>query len=334
MKVAATNDTCQVSVLYTTHRPETVDTLFEEMSRREAVFLEEPPAADFVDMLEGRVPIDDYLMSRDDEYPEFSRRSCRMFQALHRKGVRLFQVEPFIEELLGIHDFFADGSGPSELLSGTTRHRVYMAEHLATRALLDFYRFSVTGSFEETVTAVKAFAVADARRFRLRDEMRAEALAHLVCGYNTVCVEAGYMHALLWRLLQKRVVGRARVRPVNLLGERMTEAGARRRNLGPGDVLTLHYLFHPERDAPVLNLLAARSLLYAKLLEKEEMIAGAGQFPHLKNEMETGRIADALGYEDCRRLYPLIRRSGTARARRIVLGYIESGEKEVDRLTG
>ncbi|MCF8051277.1 MAG: hypothetical protein K9L59_08585, partial [Desulfobacterales bacterium] len=98
--------------------------------------------------------------------------------------------------------------------------------------------------------------------------------------------------ALLWRLLKRRAAAHARVRPVYLMQEPMAEAGARRRNLGPGDVLTLHYLFHPERDDPVLDLLAARSLLYAKLLEKEEMIGQAGQFPHLKNEMETGRIAD------------------------------------------
>ncbi|MCF8051765.1 MAG: hypothetical protein K9L59_11055, partial [Desulfobacterales bacterium] len=110
---------------------------------------------------------------------------------------------------------------------------------------------------------------------------------------------------------------------VYLMQEPMAEAGARRRNLGPGDVLTLHYLFHPERDDPVLDLLAARSLLYAKIIEKEEMTAGAGQFPHLKNEMETGRIADALGFEDCRRLYPLVRRSSMAKARRIVLDYMD-----------
>ena len=317
------NNACRVSVLYTTHRPETVDALYKEMSRHEAVFLEEPSFSDFPDMLEGRIPIEDYLMSRDDEYPEFALRSCRMFQTLHRRGTSLFQVEPFIEELLGIHEFFADGSGPSDLTPGTTRYWVYMAEHLATRALLDFYRVSLVGTFEETVAAVKAFARTDASRFRLRDEMRADALAPLVCGFNSVCVEAGYMHALLWRLLQERIVGRVRVRPVYLLGDRMSEAGARRRNLGPGDVLTLHYLFHPERDDPVLDLLAARSLLYAKLIEKEEMTAGAGQFPHFKNEMETGRMADALRFEDCRRLYPLICRSSTVKARRIVLGYMD-----------
>jgi hypothetical protein len=316
------NNACQVSVLYTTHRPETVDALFDEMRLHEAVFLEEPPTADFPDMLEGRISIEDYLMNRDDEYPEFSRRSCRMFQALHRKGVLLFQVEPFIEELLGIHEFFADGSGPSDLTPGTMHHRVYMAEHLATRALLDFYRISVAGTFEETVAAVKIFARTDARRFRLRDEMRADALAEVVGGYGSAAVEAGYMHALLWRLLKRRAAADARVRPVYLMQEPMAEAGARRRNLGPGDVLTLHYLFNPERDDPVLDLLAARSLMYAKFLEKEEMIGRAGQFPHLKNEMETNRITDVLSYEDCRRLYPLIRRSGTAKARRIALGYM------------
>ena len=94
------NNACRVSVLYTTHRPETVDALYKEMSRHEAVFLEEPSFSDFPDMLEGRIPIEDYLMSRDDEYPEFALRSCRMFQTLHRRGTSLFQVEPFIEELL------------------------------------------------------------------------------------------------------------------------------------------------------------------------------------------------------------------------------------------
>jgi len=316
------NKPCRVSVLYTTHRPETVDVLFEEMSRHEAVFLEEPPAADFVDMLEGRVPIDDYLMNRDDEYPEFARRSCRTFQALHRNGILLFQVEPYMEELIGIHEFFAEGAGPSDLTPATARHRVYMAEHLATRALLDFYRVSLAGTFVETVAAVRAFARADADRFRLRDEMRADALAEVVGDYGSPAVEAGYMHALLWRLLKRRAAADARVRPVYLMREQMAEAGARRRNLGPGDVLTLHYLFHPAKDGSVLDLLAARSLMYAKLLEKEEMIGRAGQFPHLKNEMETNRITDVLSYEDCRRLYPLIRRSSTAKARRIVLGYM------------
>ncbi|MCF8079556.1 MAG: hypothetical protein K9K88_09775 [Desulfobacterales bacterium] len=102
-----------------------------------------------------------------------------------------------MEELLGIHEFFAEGAGPSDLTPATAQHRVYMAEHLATRALLDFYRVSVTGSFEEAVTAVKGFASADARRFRLRDEMRADALAEVVGGYGSAAVEAGYMHALL-----------------------------------------------------------------------------------------------------------------------------------------
>jgi hypothetical protein len=238
----------------------------------------------------------------------------------------LFQVEPFIEALLGIHEFFADGGSPADLTPGTVRHRVYTAEHLATRALLQFYRVSLNGRFEQTVDAVMAFARADASRFRLRDEMRTEALAVLVCGRNTAAVEAGYMHALLWRMLQQRVGKDARVRPVHLLGDRLAEAGAKRRNFGPGDVLTLHYLFGPNRNGSELRLLAARSLIYAKLLEKEEMAGRAGEFPHLENERETGRIADLLDYDDCRRLYSLIRRSGTAAALKIAYRYIESRE--------
>ena len=51
---------------------------------------------------------------------------------------------------------------------------MYRAEHVATKALIDFYRASGRGKFDTTVDAVKRFARADARRFALRDQMRAE----------------------------------------------------------------------------------------------------------------------------------------------------------------
>jgi hypothetical protein len=332
-KTPSTN-TSQISVLYTTHRPENIPLLRGEMIRCDAVFLEEAASPGLSDMLAGRISIADYLAFQDDEYPEFSHRFCRMLRELHQNGVAIYQVEPFMDVLISIHEFFADGGRPSELAAGTEVGRVYAAEHQATGALLDFYRAALLSRFEATVSAVKRFARADAQRFRLRDEMRADALAPLVKAYPSSCVEAGTMHQWLLRRLQRRIGDRGRVRPVHPLQPRLSAAGARRRNLGPGDILTLVYTYRPGASGPILDLMAARSLVYVKLLEKEEMAGGPDEFPHMDDELEAGRIADRLSYEDCRRLYPLIRRVSTADAREVVSRYLSAQGVTVDGSTG
>ena len=60
---------------------------------------------------------------------------------------------------------------------------MYLAERNATKALLDYYQIAVTGSFEETVAAVKQFARMDAARFRLRDSLRAQEIISKVGKY-------------------------------------------------------------------------------------------------------------------------------------------------------
>lgn len=64
------------------------------MQRNDALFLEEPPSANFKDMLQGAVSIDDYLMPLDVEYPGFSRLMCRRLRELHAMGKVIVQVEP------------------------------------------------------------------------------------------------------------------------------------------------------------------------------------------------------------------------------------------------
>lgn len=331
VKRKSTQDTCRVRILLASHRPENLPLLESEMSRQEAVFLEEAAATDFFDMLEERVGIETYLAARDEEYPAFSRGFCSLLRRLHRDGVALFQVDPFVDELLAIHEFFAGGKTPADLPAETDRRRVYEAERRATGALLDFYKASLSGTFKETVSAVKRFARADAERFRLRDEMRAQALALGVTGYRSSGVEAGDIHLWLGSRLRRHLKGIARVQPVHLLREQHLAMGARRRNLGPGDILTIVYLFHPRASGPRLDLLAAKSLVYVKLLEKEERMPGVEPFPHLVDELETSQIVDRLTYEDCQRLYPLIRRADTAGARGIVRRYLAAQGAALDR---
>jgi hypothetical protein len=126
----------QVTIGLSVHRPEMMPLISDLMQRHDALFLEEPPAGNFRQMLQGSVSVDDYLMSLDVEYPEFSQRMCCLLRELHAKGKKIFQVEPFIESLLAIHDFFTKGYEPGELKKNSLQHPVYLAERNATNALL------------------------------------------------------------------------------------------------------------------------------------------------------------------------------------------------------
>ena len=59
------------------------------MHHHDVIFLEESPANGLQEMLQGALSIDDYLLSAEVEYPEFSRRMCRL---LRKYGVRAWLV--------------------------------------------------------------------------------------------------------------------------------------------------------------------------------------------------------------------------------------------------
>jgi hypothetical protein len=98
--------------------------------------------------------------------------------------------------------------------------------------------------------------------------------------------------------------------------------GYRSHLYGPGDLLTLHYRFHPGRKFKEEDLLAARALVYNKLITKEEMIDNTTPYPHTRDELEVGATAAHLSLADCRRLYPLIQRASTATSREMVQHYL------------
>lgn len=313
----------QITVGFSIHRPEMVPLTFAFMQQHDALFLEEPPSANFSGMLQGAVSIDDYLMPLDVEYPEFSRQMCRRLRKLHTVGKVIVQVEPFLEVLLGIHDFFAAGHAPADLPKDKIEYPVYLAERNATGALLAYYQTVVGGSFEETIKAIIEFTRLDAARFRLRDSLRAQALAPLIKKYPSAYIEAGVIHYQLWQLLRHKLPQQTRVIPVFLADFALKNLKKNVQLYGPGDQLTLLYIFHPTiAETKKHRLLAARSIIYAKLIEKEESEADLGTFPHLRDELACIRTTGKLGLQDCRELFPLIRRSKTAEARQIVADYL------------
>jgi hypothetical protein len=306
-----------VTIGFSIHRPEIIGITADLMQRHDVIFLEEPPVNGLQGMLQGAQSIDDYLLPAEVEYPEFSRRMCRLLRELHQNGKKIIQVEPFLQNLLAIHTFFSQGHRPNELKPESLRYQVYSAERDATKALLDYYQIVMTGSFQASIKAIIRFARFDAARFRLRDALRARALAAELKKGSAAYIEAGAIHFSLYHLLRKRM-------PSAFLAHKALKTlGVKGHLFGPGDQLTLTYIFHPNVNGTLKEaLLAARSLIYSKLIEKEEVSADLETFPHVRNELACIRTVKLLTLDDCDRLFPLIRRLKTTHAGQLVNDYL------------
>jgi hypothetical protein len=200
---------------------------------------------------------------------------------------------------------------------------VYQAERDATRALLDYYEIVMKGRFKAAIQAIIRFARFDAARFRLRDSLRARALAAQFDKGSSAFIEAGAIHLGLYHLLRKKLPEAVQLKPVFLARKVLKTLGVKGPLFGPGDRLTLTYIFHPQTHGTFREeLLAARSLIYSKLIEKEEVSADVETFPHIRNELTCIRTVNLLTLDDCDRLFSLIRRVKSEHARQLVDDYL------------
>jgi hypothetical protein len=131
------------------------------------------------------------------------------------------------------------------------------------------------------------------------------------------------MHYQLWRLLRRLLLSSARVSPVFLANAARPTLAEKGHLYAPGDQLTFLYIFHPTLSKTEWErLLAARSMVYSKILEKNELDERLDTFPHLRDELACTRAIRQLSLEDCKRLFPLIRRAGTLEARGMITEFL------------
>ena len=176
------------------------------------------------------------------------------------------------------------------------------------------------------IKAVRHFARQDAARFRLRDTLRAQALIELVNDSASVFIEAGLMHYPLRGLLLQQLTEPERLQTVFLADASLKRLNMRGRLYGPGDQLTLLYVFHPELKWPGREmLLAARALVYNKLIAKGER-GDSESLPHLRDENACIQLVGKLSLDDCGRLYYQIRKLGRQEAIGIVRKQVSNTE--------
>jgi len=135
-------------------------------------------------------------------------------------------------------------------------------------------------------------------------------------------VEAGYIHLYLLKALRRLVPEEVRLKPKFVLASRSRAAIGIPRPLGPGDLLTLHYIFPSPLSLEQENLLAARSLIHIQLLNKSEMAPGVDATPHLTDEIQAYRLSRHLSFEDCAALYPQVRKAPPKEAVAVVSRYL------------
>lgn len=296
--------------------------VFAVMQQHDAIFLEEPPHDRFQDMLVGDFAIDDLLLELDVEYPLFTRQYYKMLQTMKVEGKDIVQLEPFIAYLLQIHFFFAEGHAPEELDQNTVLYDVYLAERNATGRLIAYYKASQAGDFDKLLQAMQAFAKADAQRFKLRDTLRASAIVDaLKKGYDTF-VEAGTMHQYLQSQLKKSSPQGWMLKIRWIEHDIAAGLGLKGDIVSPGDELTFAYIFGKPLSTMQQNLLCARSLIYAKIIQKEEVDGGEQSFPHVRDECRVIKTVNTLSLNDCRRLYKEIFSLSTHEAQDAVQGYL------------
>lgn len=112
------------------------------MELHRAVILEEPPSALFPEMLAGLIPAEDYLMEADSQFPQFDCQMCGLIREMHREGKQIFQVEPYLEMLIRIHELLAAGKTKEDVKAMPALKEVYEAESMASGALITFYSTS------------------------------------------------------------------------------------------------------------------------------------------------------------------------------------------------
>lgn len=296
----------EVTIGFGPHYLEAIPMLIAQMRENKTIILEEPHTPGFTEMLRGEMAIDAYLLQVDASFPLFAKSLCAELRQLFAQGKRIVQVEPYLDCLVQIHELFADSKTPEYVLSLDGLRDVYLAEKEATGALISFYALSMKEDFRAVIDSVKVFAQKDAHRIRMRDIMRAAAIAELAAAGQRLFVEAGYIHYGLYHFLTTQIGQHLRVQSVFLLQPVVDALQAKRRNIGPGDVLTLLYILHAGIPADKADLLAARSLIAVQLVAKEELQPDH-TFPHCEDDAMVNALVSSLDFERCRQLYQRIR---------------------------
>jgi len=297
----------KVLIAFSPHRVETLSIAKKLIESSDIVILEEPFSPAFYDFLKNKLSLEEYLEQTEFGFPCFERESLSLLKDLSKQGKKILQVEPYFEVLNVIRKELDKGKSLSYLKSRPILKRVYEVESKATEKLLEYYESTLQLNFNTIVKKVIEFSQADAERFILRDKLRAKKIAKILKNFpgKRIYIEAGTIHIyfkkLLHLLLKKEKI--FKLNSTFLLSNVLKPLIGKYWIFPPGELLTLRQIFKVG-NTEEFKLLAARSLIYIKIIPKEELLPTEREpFPHLKRELEAIKLVECLNYKDCEKLY-------------------------------
>ncbi len=315
----------EIFIGFSAHRLETIPFYEKLFAKSDIIILEDAPHPLFPSLLLGQLTPEQYVQSLETDFPRFLTAQYKLLQAVYKKGKKIVQIDPYIERLLQMYQLLEEGKTPEEISQLSLYQEIYACEHEASGRLLDYYQATM-GEFEGAIKAVQVFAQADAKRIALRDKMRAQSIAsYLENKAGRVFVEAGYIHLFLSRYLRQALPSEWQIKAGYLLAKPAREIA--QQVLGrplphpfvPGDILTFWYIGGKKVNPQRANLLAARVLIYNKLISTEELEpTKENPFPHLLQEFKIKAMLRRLSYDDCARLYELVKVLPPARVWQLV----------------
>ncbi len=293
-----------LTIAFSPHRIETLPFAQKLMQKHDFIILEEPKNPLFYAFLKNEVSLEEYLKSSDFWFPEFVKETLLLMKSLHNQGKIILQVEPYLEIVNRFQNSLEKGENLENLLNDPEIKEVYLKENKAVGKLIEFYEASIGDDFLKIVSTVKEFSKADAERFRLRDYLRAKAVLELLPSKGKIYIESGTIHIYFKKLLHIYLKKTWKIFHKFLLENFLKPKFNKPWIFPPGELLTLRYILKRKEDPHIENLLAARSLIYIKIIPKEEIIpTPEDPFPHAKREIEAINMVNKLSFEDCKILY-------------------------------
>ncbi|BHH86002.1 hypothetical protein LA52FAK_42910 [Desulforhopalus sp. 52FAK] len=293
------------------------------MHGHDVIILEEPVHDDFIELLDGNIEIEDHLLGLDTDYPEFTLGQYQLLQEFSKVGKKIFQVEPYLQHLLHIQYFLAGDHTPEEIPPNTIAHAVYCSERDTTGLLINYYKEVQGDDFKKILSSMNSFAKADAARFVLRDSLRVKGILNVLDGRKDTYIEAGSIHLLLYRLLAERLPNEWQLHLHSIDREVLKILKKKGSFFSPGDKLTLQYIYGRDVSQKKWEMFCAQSLIYSKIIKKEESLAGDQNFPHALNELESIAAVQQLSTTTCETLFSQIRHLSSENAADVVKTHIK-----------
>ncbi|AGK60890.1 hypothetical protein Asulf_00883 [Archaeoglobus sulfaticallidus PM70-1] len=294
----------EIEVVLTSHRVEYIPMIRDSAMASEVIMLEEPPNDNLFRFFNGEMDLRSYVKSLDTSFPVYTYFLSDLLKHMNSMGKRILQIEPYLEIVQKMQKSIEDGTF-EEFVKDKTIESVRNIEKKVFGAFIKYQEVFMSKDFDELVDATVNFSVADAERFRFRDEMRLskifEVIEHLREKDENmkIMIESGSIHTRIPERLNKELK-EDYIKTVDLKRIAAKMLGIEYLK-NPGTQLTEIFINDVDAGEEELKLLAARSLVYISKVSPQEMLPKSkNDFPHLVEEMEISKKVSSMDYDECK----------------------------------